>query len=102
MDTDDIDGLIFQAESRLKNLESERAEILSKLEELRRKREAANTLEESSALSLITSVTKDSSSAEKIVLFRSLFRGREDVYAIYRKCHSFPWRDGTKTTECAL
>jgi superfamily II DNA or RNA helicase len=82
VDTDDINRLIFQAESRLKNLESERAEILSKLEELRSKREAANKIKELSSSYLIASVTKDSSSPEKIALFRSLFRGREDVYAI--------------------
>ena len=82
VDTDDIDRLIFQAESRLKNLESERVEILSKLEELRHKRQAANKIKEPSSSYLIASVTKDSSSAEKIALFRSLFKGREDVYAI--------------------
>ncbi len=82
MDTDDIDRLILQAESRLKKLESERSEVLSKLEQLRRKREAVNEIKEPSASYLIASVSKDSSSPEKIALFRSLFKGREDVYAI--------------------
>lgn len=82
MDIHDIDRLIAQAESRLKSLESERAEILAKLEELRRKREAAIQIEETLAPFLKCIITKDSSSDEKIALFRSLFKGREDVYAL--------------------
>ena len=82
MDIHDIDRLIAQAESQLKRLESERAEILAKLEELRRKREAAIQIEETPAPFLKASITKDSSSDEKIALFRSLFKGREDVYAL--------------------
>ena len=82
MDIHDIDRLIAQAESQLKRLESERAEILAKLEELRRKREAGIQIEETPAPFLKASITKDSSSDEKIALFRSLFKGREDVYAL--------------------
>jgi len=82
VDIHDIDRLIAQAESQLKRLESERAEILAKLEELRRKREAAIQIEETPAPFLKASITKDSSSDEKIALFRSLFKGREDVYAL--------------------
>jgi len=82
VDIHDIDRLIAQAESQLKRLESERAEILAKLEELRRKREAGIQIEETPAPFLKASITKDSSSDEKIALFRSLFKGREDVYAL--------------------
>ncbi len=82
MDIHDIDRLIAQAESQLKSLESERAEILAKLEELRRKREAAIQVEETIAPFLKAAITMDSSSDEKIALFRSLFKGREDVYAL--------------------
>jgi superfamily II DNA or RNA helicase len=82
VNTDDIDRLILQAESRLKKIESERSEVLFKLEELRHTKEAACKIKESSSSYPIASVTKDSSSAEKIALFRYLFKGREDVYAI--------------------
>ena len=79
---DTIDQLIAEAENRLKSLESERAEILAKLEELRRKKETVSQADESSASYLIAAITKDSSPAEKIALFCSLFKGREDVYAL--------------------
>jgi len=82
VNTEDIDRLIAQAETRLRSLESERAQILATLEELRRKRKAEIGTAELSTSFQTASVTKDSSSAEKIALFRSLFKGREDVYAL--------------------
>lgn len=82
MDIHDIDWLIAQAERRLKSLESERAEILARLEELRRKREATRQLKETVFSFPIATVKEDSPPEEKITIFRSLFKGREDVYAL--------------------
>ena len=82
MDIHDIDRLIAQAERRLKSLESERAEILARLEELRRKREATRQLKETVFSFPAATVKEDSPPEEKITIFRSLFKGREDVYAL--------------------
>jgi len=65
---------ITQEESRLTQLETERTVILARLAELRSElstlETASNSPAESSPLS----------STAKITLFRSLFRGREDVF----------------------
>lgn len=79
---DTIDQLIAEAENRLRSLESERADILAILEELRLKKKTISQADVSSVSYPIATITKDSSLAEKIALFRSLFKGREDVYAL--------------------
>jgi hypothetical protein len=65
---------IAQEESRLARLEAERTAILARLGELRGELSAleAGTLPSQETTSLF--------STEKIALFRSLFRGREDVF----------------------
>lgn len=81
MDTKEIARLIANAESQLEKLDAEREKITAELEELRHKQNLELQVRESTSLFLHASITKDSYSAEKIALYRSLFRGREDIYA---------------------
>ncbi|MGD8757973.1 MAG: DEAD/DEAH box helicase family protein, partial [Deltaproteobacteria bacterium] len=75
--TSKIDHEIAIAESDLKNLEVKRAEILAKISSLKAQR---SQLLLGNALPEKPSVTSTSSEQEKIRLFRSLFRGRENVF----------------------
>lgn len=81
MDTKKIDRLIAEGEKRLKKLDTDREALLFKLEELHRKKRAEFQIKESQSLFLHAPVTKASSDDAKISLFRTLFRGREDIYA---------------------
>ena len=81
MDSKEIARLIANAEKRLEKLDAERKKVTAELEELRHKQNSELQIRESTSLFLNASITKDSSSAEKIALYRSLFRGREDIYA---------------------
>jgi len=81
MDTKEIAKLIVNAERQLKKLDAEREKITSELKELRHKHNLELQVRESTSLFLHACITKDSSSAEKIALYRSLFRGRDDIYA---------------------
>jgi len=76
----EIDRQITEKEKRLKSIETERNEILAVLQDLRRKKEEVLHKQSKPSLSK-KSISQDSPSAAKIVLFRSLFKGREDVYA---------------------
>lgn len=60
---------------RLAQLDAERRQLEVRLSELTAKRPASEPLQSDDV-----SVTADSTPASKIALFRSLFRGREDVY----------------------
>ena len=82
MDTKKIDQLIWDAEKRLKKLDNARGKVLAELEELNRIKKARFQIRESAPLFLHAGITKESPADEKIYLFRSLFRGREDIYAI--------------------
>ena len=63
---------------RLEALESEKRELLSELARLQRNQDA---VAEARAASVVTgSVNAASDAAAKIKLFRSLFRGRDDVF----------------------
>ena len=81
MDAKEIARLIANAERQLEKLDAEREKVTAELEELRHKQNLKLQIRESTSLFLRASVTKDSSSVEKIALYRSLFRGREDIYA---------------------
>jgi hypothetical protein len=74
----DIARQIAELERRLDALDGERKQIVEHLTELKTARDActARTVEVSSSKSF----TKTASTAAKIALFRSLFRGREDVF----------------------
>jgi superfamily II DNA or RNA helicase len=81
MDTKEIARLIDNAEGQLEKLDAEREKVSAELEELRHKQNSEFQVRESTSLFLYASINKDTSSAEKIALYRSLFRGREDIYA---------------------
>ena len=77
----EIDLLIEAVEEELAKINAERAKTIEKLKNLRSKR--AKIDRPPSQLSLFSdnvSVSDNSSEDDKIALFRSLFRGREDVY----------------------
>ena len=75
--TDDIDREIAALKDRLTRLDRERLELADRLSALEhaRARKPANRQPLLGAC-----VTTASSTAEKIALFRSLFRGREEVF----------------------
>ncbi|MDY6951103.1 MAG: DEAD/DEAH box helicase family protein [Thermodesulfobacteriota bacterium] len=77
-DTSEIDRLIEVAESELRDLETKRAGLLAKISSL--KAQKSQLLEGRSSAIGLASVTSVSSEKEKIRLFRTLFRGREDVF----------------------
>jgi superfamily II DNA or RNA helicase len=65
-------------ESRLKEVDQERAELAGRISELR----ASQNAPAASGVGEPGTVTRDSPSSDKVALFRSLFRGRPDVYAV--------------------
>ena len=77
----EVDLLIAKTEKELARLNIERANAIEKLKNLRSER--AQIDRPPSQMSLFSNralLTNDSSEDAKIALFRSLFRGREDVY----------------------
>jgi len=77
----EVDRLIAKAEEELAKLNTERAKVIDRLKKLRF--EKAQIDRPPSQLPLFSnkvSLTTDSSEDAKIVLFRTLFRGRDDVY----------------------
>ena len=78
---DEIDRLIADTEAELTELESRRSELLARLAELRQQETVQlQPTEKPGQYNSQPSVTNYSSQEDKIALFRSLFRGREDVY----------------------
>jgi len=77
---DEINRLIAAIEAELVELESSRTTLLSRAAELQHEKVAF--LQPSIPLDFNDkpTVTNQSSQDEKIALFRSLFRGREDIY----------------------
>ena len=72
---------IAKLTSRLAALERERAAIIADLAELRRQQETRQICRERSCQEPAqAAVTMKSSAAEKIAVFRGVFRGREDVF----------------------
>ena len=77
----EIERSLAVAEEDLARLDKRRAEILAEIEALRRERNLlGKTLAESSHHYGDAPVSNQSPEHEKIVLFRRLFKGREDVY----------------------
>ena len=70
---------IAREEARVARLEKELEQSRAALESLRAETEAAR-LSPPTAPALIPSPSAPVTSSEKVALFRSLFRGREDVY----------------------
>jgi len=80
---EDLERAIAEAEEELTRLNSRRAEIIARLEELRRKKSLQAKAGQQIHLELSTAkVTSWSADEEKIALFLSLFRGREDVHPL--------------------
>lgn len=80
-DKAEVDQLIAEAEEELAKLNTERARVVEMLKKLRCERSQINCPPSQLPLSFNnTSLTSDSSKDAKITLFRTLFRGREDVY----------------------
>ena len=78
---DEIDQLLEIAEKELVRLDQDRSAILDKIRTLRLEKEhSKHILSNSSPDSNTLTITNYSSQEEKINLFRSLFKGREDVY----------------------
>jgi len=77
---DEINRLIATTEAELAELESNRSKLLSRVAKLQR--DKADLIQSPGApdVNHKPTVTNQSSQDEKITLFRSLFRGREDVY----------------------
>jgi hypothetical protein len=78
---DEMNRLLAAIEAELAELNSRRSELLARAAELQQ--EKAAFLQPTAAPDFYKSqptVTSQSSHEEKIALFRSLFRGREDVY----------------------
>ncbi len=79
----DIDSLIAAVEKKISALDKQRAALQEKLTELKQQKKSL-AKQNSSDISQQTQpykVTNQSSEKEKITLFRSLFAGREDVFA---------------------
>jgi superfamily II DNA or RNA helicase len=80
-DQKDVDTSIAAAEEELARLDTKRADVIARLQDLRR--EKILLAQSGKQLSLTfrpPTVTYQSSEDEKITLFQSLFKGREDVY----------------------
>ena len=77
---DEINCLIAATEAELAELNAHRSELLARAAELQR--EKAVLLQPKGTLNLNgkPTITNQSSQDEKIAIFRSLFRGREDIY----------------------
>ena len=75
-----IDSQIQSAEQELAALDEKRKELQARIEQLKgQKQSVADEQLPFDRLSR-SKVTNDSTQEQKIALFRSLFRGREDVY----------------------
>jgi len=76
-----IERLLSEKRDELDKLDTRRADLISEITEIKQAKQTwletkRNILQPTS----LTSVTSQSSQEAKIDLFRSLFRGREDVY----------------------
>ena len=78
---DEINRLLAETESELAKLNARRDELLGQLAGLQCEKALLLDRHEAPPQPRLPSVTNQSSPEAKIALFRSLFRGREDVYA---------------------
>jgi hypothetical protein len=78
---DEINLQLTATQNELSKLNTRRDELLGRLAELQREKAVFLNKEETPPSVGLPSVTDQSSPEAKIALFRSLFRGREDVYA---------------------
>ncbi|MEW6202134.1 MAG: hypothetical protein AB1546_09175 [bacterium] len=80
MNIKEIDEQIESIEKQLAELDERRAELLARLARLKEDKARAVQSQISTNDFPDAAVRHSSPSEEKIALFRSLFRGREDVY----------------------
>jgi len=77
----EIDRLLKIAEKELARLDQKRSTILEKIKNLHNERESSERILSKSSSNIDTPIVANfSPQDEKIHLFQSLFRGREDVY----------------------
>ncbi len=80
-DKAEVDRLIVKAEEKLAKLNAERAKVIDRLQKLRHERSQIDHLPSQLPLTFNNfPLTNDSSEDAKIALFRTFFRGRDDVY----------------------
>ena len=78
---DETNRLLAEKEAELARLDARRAELLAQIAKLQQEKAPFLQLQETLVSpARLPSVTNQSSPEAKIALFRSLFRGREDVY----------------------
>ena len=78
----ELNRLLVEAEGELQRLDARRAELLAQVTGLKQERATAlGAQEPAEQQPLPTPVSNHSAQAAKVALFRSLFRGREEVYA---------------------
>jgi len=80
MSKEELDGLLSDAEKDLARLDARRTELLERINRLRSEKEQASPDKAPAFFTPARSVTNKSTQEEKVRLFRSLFRGREDMY----------------------
>ncbi len=74
--------ILSETEKLLKDLASQRTDLLGQISELEGKRASSQPMEAGPIFPVsLNTISNSSSQEEKITLFRSLFRGREDVFA---------------------
>ena len=78
---DEINRLLAETEEELAKLNARRTELLAQVSELQREKAPFLPVQETPLQPRLPPVTNQSSQEAKIALFRSLFRGRDDVYA---------------------
>jgi hypothetical protein len=77
---DEINRLIAATEAELAELESNRSKLLVQITALQREKSALNQPQISPNPNQKPTLANQISQDEKIAIFRSLFRGREDIY----------------------
>jgi superfamily II DNA or RNA helicase len=82
MDITEIDNLLTAAQAELAKLDTERLTILGQTKTLKSQKESVDhVISETIFPKGRAPVSNQSQAQEKVSLFRSLFRGREDIYA---------------------
>src|SRR5712692_172535 len=77
---DSPDKKIADLQNRLAELDRERASVLATLEQLKQRRTVEAQPTPTSQMAGVVASPAALSNAEKVALFRSLFRGRDDVF----------------------
>ena len=79
-DLEKINAQITDVENELADLDTKRAALKEKIKLLQQLKHSIDGFKFQSVQPIAAKVTNESSEKEKIILFRSLFRGREDVF----------------------